>query len=532
MKLHTSVTPGGRFIWGVHKPSFRVRNLRRHDYPAVLGRLQDGETVDNRRNFPLQDVEVTDGDWVYEIPNPFPFRGATFISKSWGDARALDPAMIRLPEAAEVSLAGLSGEERRSFLRCLPQPLLLTLAQTSTDPEECALLAELSAEFIFDERGLPSGLRYEKAGATCRPVINNHDLFEVVVNNPHLPYAYKQVMVLRPGAQGGSEIVGEYGGPGDATHVFEYLRRNSYIPGGHYAANMADDAVRYSIQELTMADMTGLRHLYYQRTFVRLAEMVGIPVTIHRRGLCADELEELRKEVLSRVASSQPGSLPYTGILWGWNFGFDFSGSGFRLHASHQQVHQQYALVPPQVPCGSGDIPAYACGDLVADHCRWFREATGRDFFGCYLEAIRHNQRTDGDKGESSLIIHEDEHVLLFVPKAQVSQWELQIMTKREVGNILEADERCRQSLDRALLVAQKVLAGLGARLVTSIEYSKRIDNPDRDQRLLYSLLPKLPYSMGAFSEAQLRFVCSHYPEDFAVACRSQLASALQGLNG
>ena len=71
-------------------------------------------------------------------------------------------------------------------------------------------------------------------------------------------------MVLRPGAQGGSEIVGEWPQDGQ-THVFEYLRRNSYIAGGHFAANMADDAVRYSIDTLSAADMKGLRHLYYQR---------------------------------------------------------------------------------------------------------------------------------------------------------------------------------------------------------------------------------------------------------------------------
>ena len=28
---------------------------------------------------------------------------------------------------------------------------------------------------------------------------------------------------------------------------------------------------------------------------------------------------------------------------------------------------------------------------------------------------------------------------------------------------------------------------------------------------------------MGAFSEAQMRFINGHYPEDFALACRTQL---------
>jgi hypothetical protein len=28
---------------------------------------------------------------------------------------------------------------------------------------------------------------------------------------------------------------------------------------------------------------------------------------------------------------------------------------------------------------------------------------------------------------------------------------------------------------------------------------------------------------MGAFSEAELRFICGHYPEDFAACCRLQV---------
>jgi hypothetical protein len=51
-----------------------------------------------------------------------------------------------------------------------------------------------------------------------------------VANNPCLPDLYKEVMVLRPGVQGQSEIVGEWRTGG--SRVFEYLRRNSYIPWG------------------------------------------------------------------------------------------------------------------------------------------------------------------------------------------------------------------------------------------------------------------------------------------------------------
>ena len=123
----------------------------------------------------------------------------------------------------------------------------------------------------------------------------------------------------------------------------------------------------------------------------------------------------------------------------------------------------------------------------------------------------------------ASLIVYQDDRVRLFVPKAQTSQWELQLMTRMPVGNILEADTATRHALNRGIYVAVQVLAALGARLITSIEFSKRFDAPDPDQRLLYCFLPRLPYSPGAFSEAQLRWINGHYPEDFAAACRNQL---------
>jgi hypothetical protein len=60
-----------------------------------------------------------------------------------------------------------------------------------------------------------------------------------------------------------------------------------------------------------------------------------------------------------------------------------------------------------------------------------------------------------------------------FVPKAQTSQWELQLMPKTAVGNIVEADTPMRRSLDRAMLVAVWVLEAMGARMISTIEYSK-----------------------------------------------------------
>ena len=545
----------GNFLVHIHQPSYRVTNLRRHDQREILGlrpspnpeadkppdsptsHLQtEADFVYNQENFPLDDLVVEGADPVYEIPNPFSFRGSSYISPSRAETRVERPEAIKLPSPPPVTLASLlqspapKGEDLPlgRTLGLLPRPLLLTLAATGTEPSELAALAALSCELLFpsksaensaltrkiseasDPNAGPLALLYTPEG---KPVVHDHDLYETVANNPHLPAPYREIMVLRPGAQGSSEIVGEYGGKGEETHIYEYLRRNSYIPWGHYAANMADDAIRYRISELSSTDFTGLRHLYYQRTFLRLAEMFELPLQLRRRGLSPDELETLRRKVLEALKNAESDTLPFTAILWGWNFGYDISGSGFKLHASHQQIHQQYALIPPP--------PAFACGDQIARCCRDFRQSHGRGLFTALLAALRNNRRTDQRLGRPArLIIHEDDQVVLFVPKAQVSQWELQIAAKHPVGNILEADRDCRDSLDRALLLAQRILAALGATMVTSSEYNKRLTDPNPDQHLLYILQPKLPWSMGAFSESQQRWICGHYPEDFAAACR------------
>jgi hypothetical protein len=554
-KLRTCVTPEKRFVYGIHKPSYTVSNLRAGKQIERLGAIsgekgRTPEQQDNLGNFPDGPLSIGKADWIFEIPNPFPFRGSTYIDQEWAEASAADYRRMSLPAREQVSLtqtlhqAGVA----ETILSKLPGPLLLALATCSTDPQDLVQLAELSCGIEKDQMGVPLGLHYRRnKQGRIRPVLHNHALFEAVANNPALPDSYKKIMVLRPGAQGGSEIVGDWSGSdvvkdaratADTTHVFEYLRRNSYIGGGHYAANMADDAVRYAVKDLSAVDMQGLRHLYYQRTYVRLAEQLGLDLPVAQQGLSPEELEILRQKI-GQAINSREFSSPAT--LWGWNFGFDYAPSGYRLHASHQQIHQQYAMIPETVAAFAGDpevatgaFAAFGCGDMVAEVAHHYREQYGTNFFDDYIGCIRNNGRMDGRADrENSLVVWEDEQVMLFVPKAQTSQWELQLMALndqqgRAVGNIVEADPLMRASLDRGILMAQKALAGLGARMVTSIEYPKRIGGRGEDgQHLLYAFLPRLPESPGAFSEAQLRFINGHYPEDFAAVCRQQLAQTV-----
>jgi hypothetical protein len=545
MILRTCVAPNGKFIFGLHSPSYTVENLRQTETIEALGETADGTVIDNRRNFPNGTVDVSAAEKVYEIPNPFPFRGTTYILKRWADEKALDLSMIQLPmpprtsftEAIEKlpSISKFSETGRKQLLVALPKSLQLALAVTSTDPEDLMPLAALSCEFLWDHANqIPVGMRYAPSSdGSMRPVIHDPVLFETLANNRYLPSVYKEVMVLRPGAQGGSEIVGEYLSDDGNSHIYEYLRGNSYIPWGHYAANMAPGSIRYRIEDLTRSDMHGLRHLYYQRIFIEMAKQLGINLPGSRRSFSVGELEDIRNRILRHL--SDPGCPPmnFNQTLWGWNFGFDFTPTHYRLHASHQQIHQQYALIPTTAPAGTemdGDrrmIPSYACGDQVRAFVQTYYRETGKRFFECYIEAVRSNERMDGNlSGEKSLIVHEDAHCIVFVPKAQTSQWELQLMTVAPLGHILDADADVRAAIDRAMLMAVKALSGLGARMITSFEISKRFDEKFEDQRLLYIFLPRLPESPGAFSEAQLRWINGHYPEDFAAACRRELGSS------
>ncbi len=543
----TSVAPDGRFVVGIHRPSYRVENLRVSHAISVLGQGPQGEAVENHRNFPTGAVDVPSAGPIFEIANPLPWRGTTYIGKDWADRRAEAPLAIELPPKPPVSLhrwlrtmAGAHpGRDSRQddMLARLPESLQLALATTSTDPQDLEALAEQAADFVHArDNGRPTGMKFRRAGEKdLQPDIRNRALFEAVANNPCLPDDYKRVMVLRPGVQGTSAITGEWGAPGADSHVYEYLRRNSYIPWGHFAANMAEDAVRYDAAHLTARDLRGMRHLYYQRTFLQVARQLELRVAGDAPPLKDDVLETLRKDILAAMTDEcRAADLAFNATLWGWNYGFDYAPTHYRLHASHQQVHQQYALIPRDVDSWGVDrdagrkSAAYACGDLLHRLVRNYRHAHGVDFFEAYLLAIHRNERFDGRTDrEKSLVVHADRHVILFVPKAQTSQWELQLVTRAPVGNILEADTATRRALDLGIWIAIRSLGGLGARMVTGLEYSKRFDSGPTGQHLLYSFLPRLPESPGAFSEAQLRWIIGHYPEDFAAACRAKKPSVV-----
>ncbi|MCP3873778.1 MAG: hypothetical protein GY699_11550 [Desulfobacteraceae bacterium] len=535
MGIRSCVGKDGRFIVGIHKPHFHVKNLRGNNYFSSLGKLDDGTDIDNTINFPENDLYEPNADIIYEIANPFSFRGTTYINSAWADQKADHPETIKILGTEPCSFLknfdafqeNKSIKEKAALLDILPHPLLIALAQASTDPEELILLAKKTCNIMINPNDdEPIGIGYKKnRNNKAIPDIFDHELFEVLVNNPNLPNNYKNTLVLKPGVQGNNEITGEYLSEDKNTHVFEYLRRNSYIPWGHFASNMANDAIRYTTQDLSCEDMKGIRHLYYQRAFTRLAAELGIGLPDKKKCMADSELEDLRIKIQSKLQNNPEASLQFNSSLWGWNFGYGYAQSGHRLHASHQMIHQQNAMVPKHVQIDSGGtLPSFACGDMIKEFIGQYRKETGQNFFKNYINSIKNNKRTDRKlAGESSLILMEDDHILLFVPKAQISEWELQLMPKTLCGNIIEANIPMRNSLDKAILAAVKTLEFLGAKMVTAIEFSSRFDILNKDQHLLYSFIPRLPYAPGTFSEAQLRWISGCYPEDVAHACRMAL---------
>ena len=169
IKLRTCVSPNGRFVFGLHKPHFRARNLRLNDYVLSLGETRGGRAQLNLLNFPPDDVDVPATHAVYEVANPFPFRGVTYIGKAWADGVAPDPTRISIASPAKVSMGqaarkalGISGQSLAGLFAHLPDPLKLALATTSTDPRDLELLAENSCQFIYDPAQRPAerfGLR-------------------------------------------------------------------------------------------------------------------------------------------------------------------------------------------------------------------------------------------------------------------------------------------------------------------------------------------------------------------------------------
>jgi hypothetical protein len=533
MSIRTCVSPNGKFIYGIHQPSYDVDNLRQAENIQLLGIDTNDQPHINQANFPADNMHIQEADLIYEIPNAFPFKGTTYIKKRWADEKKGHLSNFSLRPKPSFSWSqtlsqwdDISDKKSSERLSQLPEAIQLTIALMSDDPKDLIQLARHVCAFTFDKQNQPTGLKYHESNG--RPVIYKPIIFETLANNPFLPDNYKRVMVLHPGVQGKSPIVGEY--EGRQSHVYEYLRANSYIPWGHYAANLADNAIRYHIDALTMDDISGMRHLYYQRTYVHLAKQFHIPINAHRKIIPADELETLRKTILAHLKQS-PENLLFDCNLWGWNFGAGYAPNHYRLHASHQQIHQQYAMIPKKIPTNENGISmtAYACGDLVADFIDDYKQHFGCSFFDTYVQAIKNNRRMDDpDKGPHELIIYADAHIIIYVPKAQTSQAEIQIMPASAVGNILMADQAMRDALDRGIFITAKILSSHNIEYVTHIEYASRFRAEPTDQRLIIAFLPKMPESPGAFSEAQLRWINGHYPEDFAAACRLKLPDIME----
>lgn len=550
MTLRSCLKPPGHFVVGIHDPSYYVKNVRHSSFCRVLGHTPDGSPVVNDVNFPGGDFFVNSAEKVYEIHNVFPCWGATYILSKSAESIASKPGSWEFKRKwpdenfhiiKDLVKHGLKSKDGNTYnLNDLPRSLKIAIARRCDDSEILEAMASSICKIELDSNNKAVGIGFEEFQSSRRPNIADYELFKALVANPYLPDDYKRAMILMPGIQGGNPIVGEY--RKEKSHAWEYLRANSYIPWGHYASNMAHDSVRYNVRDLSFEDLKGLRHLYYQRILIRmetsLSETLNDPGIVQTTSNPSDqitvhELDGLRERVKKNISKvlETGHKLPFNSTLWGWNYGFDSSQSGYRLHASNQQIHQQFALIPSTTEIFPSDknynnnqFTSYAAGDHVSEFAEAYRYKYKRSFFDDYITAIKSNRRTDGRKDlEASLVIHEDENAMLFVPKAQRSQAEIQIIAQKEIASIIYADRKARESIDYMIWLAVRLLSLAGAEMITCCEMSGRFDKNGSDQRLMYYFLPRHPSSPGSFSEHQGRWITGHFPEDVALTLRRKL---------
>ena len=93
------------------------------------------------------------------------------------------------------------------------------------------------------------------------------------------------------------------------------------------------------------------------------------------------------------------------------------------------------------------------------------------------------------------------------------------LVTKMPCPHILAADTATRTALDTGIRIAVQTLEALGAGLITNVEFGGRFTSRNKDQHLIYSFIPRLPYAPGTFPKPRC-VLFPMFPEDFAQACR------------
>ena len=158
LSIRTCVSTSGEFVYGIHKPDYTVVNLREKDHIATLGHIDGKTAVENKINFPANDVTIDNANWVFEISNPFPFMGATFILKSSADKKIENANPfnnIKKYKSAQLKTSIEDVEDNDA--------LFMSLGRTSTDSDLLIELAKKSCLFEFDPHsGEPVGIQYEK----------------------------------------------------------------------------------------------------------------------------------------------------------------------------------------------------------------------------------------------------------------------------------------------------------------------------------------------------------------------------------
>jgi LmbE family N-acetylglucosaminyl deacetylase/diadenosine tetraphosphate (Ap4A) HIT family hydrolase len=194
------------------------------------------------------------------------------------------------------------------------------------------------------------------------------------------------------------------------------------------------------------------------------------------------------------------------GCTYGMNYGLARIYKGKQVipaGASQPHLHTQVAGLSKS---------SFNAGDRIGLLCRAYHEKHQRDYLEDYIHAI----------SQANLLLHEDDHAVLYIPIAQRFNFEVQIMVKdRAVGNILDTTPEIRKSLGRLEHLTYMMYQNeeLSIQSFNTVMYATRFSAKNNyGQRLVVSIYPRT--TIMALSELAGRNVVDSFPWDAAAALR------------
>ncbi len=147
-------------------------------------------------------------------------------------------------------------------------------------------------------------------------------------------------------------------------------------------------------------------------------------------------------------------------------------------------------------------------GNHTAKICAAYN-ADDVDYLAAYLDALR----------DAGLMIHEDEHVALYVPFGQISKHELQVMIKRPSHHYFDLEEEEVEALSKAEYYVTRFYQLIGINSFNEVVLLEPFDKKTPGFRMIMTFITREVDL--AVSELNQLYVVDHQPEDTARAISS-----------